>query len=137
MSSKDIVFSLLVIFHIFYAKCNIIKDKSDFFFKVQDAYYQSWVTRKNEKGTNIIMQLVQVHQEVRFDSIVFRGIQMPVFTSEKGGVVTLKSILVLDISKIPIVKKFVDKPDQLVYHYKGNLYVYPLKNIRRLKTKYF
>ena len=82
------------------------------------------------------MQLVQVHQEVRFDSIVFRGIQMPVFTSEKGGVVTLKSILVLDISKIPIVKKFVDKPDQLVYHYKGNLYVYPLKNIRRLKTKY-
>jgi hypothetical protein len=105
-------------------------------FNIQDAYYQSWVAHNNEKGTDIMIQLINVQNEIRFDSLVFRGIQIPVYSWEKDGIVTLKGILSTDADKLHIPKKIVKKPDQLIYHFQGKKYFLLLENIHRLNTKY-
>jgi len=116
--------------------CKTIKNKSETLFNVQDAYYQSWVARKEENGTDIIILLVKVQKEIKFDSLIFRGIQLSVFTSENNGVVTLQSMLTSGLEKIPTKKKVVHKPDQLLYYYQGIRRIFLLNNIRRLNMKY-
>ena len=116
--------------------CKTIKNKSETLFNVQDAYYQSWVARKQENGTDIMIILVNVQKEIKFDSLIFRGFQLPVFTSENNGVVTLKSMLTSGLEKIPTKKKIVNKPDQLLYYYQGTRRIFLINNIRRLNMKY-
>jgi hypothetical protein len=116
--------------------CKTIKNKSETLFNVQDAYYQSWVARKEENGTDIIILLINVQKEIKFDSIIFRGIQLPVFTNDSNGVVTLNSMLTSGLEKIPMKKKYVNKPDQLLYYYQGTKRIFLLNNIRRLNMKY-
>jgi len=116
--------------------CKTIKNKSETLFNVQDAYYQSWVARKQENGTDIFILLVKIQKEIQFDSLIFRGIQLPVFTSEMNGVVTLQSMFTSGLEKIPMKKKIVNKPDQLLYYYQGTRRTFLLNSIRRLNMKY-
>jgi len=136
MQCKYIVFSLIMVICGFLNNCKTIKNKSETLFIIQDAYYQSWVARKQENGTDIIVRLVNVQKEVKFDSLIFRGIQLPVWTTENNGIATLKSILTSGIEKIHTKKKLVHKPDQLLYYYQGTREIYLLSNIRRLETLY-
>jgi hypothetical protein len=136
MQCKYIVFSLIMIFCGLLNNCKTIKNKSETLFNVKDAYYQSWVARKQENGTDIMIILVNVQKEIKFDSIIFRGIQLPVWTSENNGVITLKSMLTSGLEKIPTKKKLVHKPDQLLYYHQGARQIFLLNNIRRLDTVY-
>src|ERR1035437_2558672 len=119
MQCKYIVFSVIMLLCVYLNNCKTIKNKSETLFNVQDAYYQSWVARKEENGTDIIILLINVQKEIKFDSIIFRGIQLPVFTNDSNGVVTLNSMLTSGLEKIPMKKKYVNKPDQLLYYYQG------------------
>ena len=114
-----------------------MKNKSETLFNIKDAYYQSWMINENEKGTNIILNLINVQKGVTFDSLIFRGLKLPVFIDTKDTVVILKSILTVGMSKIRIEKEVVDKPNQLLYTFQGIKHSYFLKNIRRLQTKYY
>ena len=136
MQCKYIVFSVIMLLCVYLNNCKTIKNKSETLFNVQDAYYQSWVARKEENGTDIIILLINVQKEIKFDSIIFRGIQLPVFTNDSNGVVTLNSMLTSGLEKIPMKKKYVNKPDQLLYYYQGTKRIFLLNNIRRLNMKY-
>lgn len=104
-------------------------------FRINSAYYQSWVMSENERGTDIILRLKNVRKRIKFDSIVFRGVELPVFTSaEKGGII-LKSILPTGQSRIRIGSHVTGGPDQLIYRIKGERKSYPLKNLERKETR--
>jgi hypothetical protein len=94
------------------------------------------MSQNQVKGTDIVIQLINVQQEVIFDSLVFRGIQLPVFIQKKDDVVTIKTVLSFDDTKLSIDKKVTHKPDQLLYMFQGKRYSFSLKNIRPLPTKY-
>ena len=136
MPCKYIAFSVIMVLSMCLNNCKTIKNKSETLFNVQDAYYQSWVARKQENGTDIFILLVKIQKEIQFDSLIFRGIQLSVFTSENNGVVTLQSMLTSGLEKIPTKKKVVHKPDQLLYYYQGIRRIFLLNNIRRLNMKY-
>jgi hypothetical protein len=105
-------------------------------FEIKDAHYQSWVAKTNENGTNIFIDLVKTKEGVTFDSIIFRGLELPVFIEDKEGTLHLKSIINLDISKIKPDYKVANAPDRLIYTFKGKKHSYLLKNIRRENMKY-
>jgi hypothetical protein len=136
MNGKYIVFSLIIMGCIFNANCCVLKSQRVSMFKLKDAFYQPYVYRNQTKGTDVIIQLVNVQKEITFDSVIFRGIRLPVFILDKDDMITIKSILSFDNAKIAIEKKVVHKPDQLLYHYKGVKHIFELKNIRALTTKY-
>jgi hypothetical protein len=105
-------------------------------FTLQDAYYQSWVINENEKGTNITVEVTHVKDGVVFDSIIFRGLKLPVFIEEKDGITYLKSILNVEQSKISLKSEVTDEPDKILYHYQTTKRSYDLRDFRRLKMKY-
>jgi hypothetical protein len=136
MNDKHKIWFILLIVSFFVTNCSVVKNKNAKVFNVEDAYYQSWMYSTEEKGTDIMVYLSNVQDEVEFDSLIFRGVSLPVFVSENNMDVVLKSILNTGISKISVVKKPAGKPDQLIYYFKGSKYSYPLKNIRRKEMKY-
>ncbi len=129
------LFSLLL-FLIIYG-CNIRNGNNTSYFQVKDAFYQSWVLTENEKGTNIILKLENVDKNIVFDSLIFRGVMLSVSISFDNDNVILKSVLPVGISRIETKNKLVQQPDQLLYKYFGTRGFYPLKDIRREKSKYF
>jgi hypothetical protein len=117
--------------------CSFVKSSGEKYFEIKDAYYQSWVSRENEKGTNIFIEIKNIKEGTVFDSIIFRGLSLPVFSEEKNGIIYLKSIINVGISKIQIESKVTNLPDQLIYTYQGIKHNFKLKNIRREKMKYY
>jgi len=136
MNGKYIVFSLITMASILHSNCCSFKNKSPTLFNVKETYYQSWISKNQVKGTDIVIQLINVQKEVIFDSLVFRGIQLPVFIQKQDDVVTIKTVLSFDDTKFSIDKKVTHKPDQLLYMFQGKRYSFSLKNIRPLPTKY-
>jgi hypothetical protein len=106
-------------------------------FEIKDAYYQSWVISESEKGTSIIIEISEIKNGVVFDSIIFRGLRLPVFIEEKDGITYLKSMYNAELSKISLNSDVADEPDKILYHYQTSKRLYDLKNIRRLKMKYY
>ncbi len=118
--------------------CLSLKESGNKLFSVKEAYYQFWVVRDNEKGTNIVLELRRVKKGVTFDSIVFRGVRMKAFTEEKNKTVELKSILPVGKSRIINLEvQPVNLPDQLIYHYRGKRLSYPLKMIERKEPRIY
>jgi hypothetical protein len=125
-------YPLLLIF----LNCNAIKqDKLSF--KLGDAYYQPWVINDNEKGTDVLIELTHVDKGITFDSLIFRGVQLPVFVLEGKDKLILKSKLYAGLARLPIASKPDHKPDQLIYTSMGKKYYFLLKKIRPLKTVYY
>ena len=106
-------------------------------FKVSDAYYQTWVVSNNEKGTNIILILNDVHEGVEFDSIVFRGIRLKAFATNKNNEVSIKSILPSGASRIKLDFKVVNLPDQLIYHFQGERKFFLLQKIGQKSSQFY
>jgi hypothetical protein len=117
--------------------CSFVKSSGEKYFEIKDAYYQSWVLNENEKGTDVFIEAIHVKEGIVFDSIIFRGQSLPVFSEEKNGIVYLKSIINVGISKIQSESKATNLPDQLIYSYQGTKHNWILKNIRRGKMKYY
>ncbi len=105
-------------------------------FQVNDAFYQSWTVSENEKGTDIVLKLSTVDKCIVFDSLVFRGVQMPVSVSFENEYVILKSVLHVGISRLKTSNTIVKKPDQLLYKCLEARQSYSLNGMRREKNKY-
>jgi len=114
-----------------------MKDHNKKLFIVKDAYYQSWMVSNQEKGTSICILVADVEKEVIFDSIIFRGIQMPVNFEIKDGTGTIESNINFELSKLESKSKSSEKPNQLIYSYQGKQYSYRLESIRRENMKYY
>jgi hypothetical protein len=117
--------------------CSILNNPQKKLFTVKDAYYQSWMISGQEKGTTVTIIVTEIDKDVNFDSIVFRGVQMPVNTEVKESTTVLKSILNRDQSRLLEDKNTTtNKPDQLLYRYKEEKKSYILDSIRRENMKY-
>jgi len=137
MLKKSFLNALILLAAIYFTSCQSVSKGKVSPFRLNSAYYQSWVMSENERGTDIILRLDGVRKGIEFDSIVFRGIELPVFTSAEKDVIILKSILPIGQSRIRIESRVTGGPDQLIYRIKGKRKSYLLKNLERKETRYY
>jgi hypothetical protein len=130
-----LIANYLIVFLLFFSGCKILKSRNYLPFEVSDASYYSWFAKGNESGTNIQIKLRNVDPEVKFDSLIFRNVRVPVFTSMEGSEILLETIIPGDNSQLGIEK--ADISNQLIYTYRGRKRVYILNNIRREKMRYY
>lgn len=129
---------IIVTFVILNLSCISQKKVTDVPFEVSDAVYTSWVVNENEKGTTVEVQLKHTVPEVKFDSIIFRKVMLPVRVSDhKKGTQTITAILPTGNSRLPIQTRHVDKPDQLIFHFKGERRTELLTQITRKEMIYY
>lgn len=129
--------SYLFFLFVILGSCSILNNQHEKLFKVENAYYQSWMVNEQEKGTNIFIEVIAIKQGVIFDSIAFRGTLLPVSLEIKDGVTILKGTLFNENKRIGSEQKYTEKADQLFYTYKENQYSLILKNIKRRDMKYY
>lgn len=132
-----LITSYLTAFLLFFSGCKILTSRNYVLFEVSDALYYSWFAEGNESGTNIQIKLRNVDPEVKFDSLIFRNVRVPVFTSREGNGILLESIIPGGNSQLEIDKEKVDESNQLIYTYRGKKRVYILEKIRREKMRYY
>lgn len=129
---------LIVTFFMSNVACVSQKQTTNMPFKISDASYYSWVVDKNDRGTTVEILVTNWDENVAFDSIIFRKVALPVRVVEnnqKQKVIT--ATLSSGSSQIPINTKYVDKPDQLIYHYDNRKGALPIKNIVRKNMVYY
>lgn len=128
----------IMFFSIVVASCVTAKASYDTLFAVKDAYYQSWVRGETERGTNIVVEIVDLDTHVVFDSIIFNGKKLPVFVTQKEGITYLKSFETTGFSTLNSKGTPTEYSDRIIYHYKGSprTYIFPAK-IRRLDMQYY
>ena len=134
MIIKSFVFLALIGLSIIEIGCSVIKGEQPFF-KVKNAFYQSWMKNENEKGTSMYLELSNVKQGIVFDSIIFRGNMLPLISENENNITKLSAALIVGTPRISLEKKIVNKPDQLLYQYNGKRYYYPV-NFHRKEMKY-
>ena len=127
-----------IIVPLFYVSCCALKDSNKSAFVLKEATYQSWFVNDNEKGTDIVLKLEQVLTDISFDSLVFKGVKVPV-TVEKNGnrIYIIKGTIRSDLSILKSESNTVNEPNQLIYILKNKRYCYLLKNINRKDMKYY
>lgn len=106
-------------------------------FHMQEACYQSWFLNAEESGTNLWIKVTHVKTDVVFDSVVFRGWQMPVSIADSGNYILLQTMIPSEKMKQLHTLRRVDEPNQLQFLYKNKRQNIALKNIRRKEMKYF
>lgn len=116
--------------------CSVKTDSDHMLFTFKDVSYQSWVYSEKERGTEVTIILKNADPEVEFDSLTFRGMQVPVQTSQIKGRTILKARF---ITGEPILDDYeyiaTEEEDCLKYRYRSQDYLYPLRNIKRLPTR--
>ena len=119
--------------------CSVIIHKNYSLFGVRDAKYQSWMREKDLKGTDIILELINVDTNVEFKKITFRSVTVPVYIlSQKGNVTIIKGVINAGPSLLEDEERTnTDSDNMLIYTYKDQEFSFPLKNIRRLKTMFY
>ena len=126
---------LVLIFFLF--GCSILHNQQNKLFTLKDAWYQSWMISEQEKGTIVTILLSDVEKDIVFDSVVFRGVQMPLNSEIKDGNTILTCNLNREQSRLMDDKETpVDKPNQIMYRYKGEKKTYIIESIRREEMKY-
>jgi len=113
-----------------FVKCNHLP------FHIEEAYYQSWYKSENEKGTTIYFRLSDVKLGIRFDSLVFRGNELPLVAEIQGNEVKLTGQLNIGNTRIANKKELNNSQDQLLVKYQGKRFVYPVK-LDRKEMKYY
>lgn len=128
---------LTCLFFLTICGCYVKNGVSNEYFRISDSFYQPWVLSEDEKGTSITVKIEKATNDILFDSLIFRGVKLPIVSSTETNLVVLKSTLPVGISRIETKREVVNKPDQLLYKYKGIRGYYLLKDIRREKGIYF
>jgi len=127
---------IIVIFFIF-PGCGVLKNKNNIPFLISDASYYTWIAGEDEHGTNIMLRLKNIKPDVEFDSLIFRNIKVPVLVSEENDKLLLRGVIYGGTSGLKPYMKRVEESNRLIYRYRGERYIYILKNIRREEMKYY
>ena len=126
-----------IILFLLFSACKVLENRDYIPFALSDASYYSWFAEGNESGTNIQIKLINVDPEVEFDSIIFRNVMVPVYTSEEGNELILNSVVPGGSSKISIQKDRIEKSDRLIFKFRGRKREFLLNKIRREKMRYY
>lgn len=116
--------------------CSASSDSGSILFTFDDLTYQTWAVSEDERGTDVIIYLVDVDPEVSFLTMTFRGIEVPVSVERKDDKIILRARLITGETVLDNYEyKVTKEKDNLKYTYRSEEYRYPVKNIRRLPTK--
>lgn len=135
MNTKNSI--LLVMISILMFNCSGLKSYKADHFTFEKAFYQSWVTKTNEKGTDIVIELSNINKNVVFQSIAFRGFKIPVIQETNSDKTILKGVIITGESKLDLEHEITDEPDQLIYQYQNTTFVLPLESIERKDMIYY
>ncbi len=117
--------------------CSAMLKSEHELFRIQDVYYQSWMVRNLEKGTDVFVELKNLDADVEFISLVFRGVEVDVTASSEGNKTVIKGTINTGPSLIENYEYKRGGPGDVIrFVYEGREYDYPLKNIRREKTEF-
>lgn len=106
-------------------------------FQIKDIYYQSWVVKDLEKGTDVIIEMKNLNDEVEFTSLIFRGIEVDVNVKTEGSKTIVKGTIKTGPSLIENYEyKSTGSDNMIKYKYKGEEFSYPLTNIERKSTRF-
>ena len=134
---KAIPFVLLFLIIVIINSCGAIYKSSLVGFTIKDAYYQSWAFNEKEKGTDVFIVLKNVKPGIEFNTIIFRGMELPISKTSQKGKTTLKVSFRFGLSKLEQKKKTSNKENQLIYQMGKERRILILKEIRRKNTKYY
>lgn len=117
--------------------CVTLSNSEHDLFRLHDIYYQSWMVKDLEKGTDVFLELRDVDEGVEFTSLVFRGIEVKVSSAFDGRKTIVKGTINTGPSLIENYEYEVKGGDDIIkYTYHGKEFSYPVKNIRREKTRF-
>ncbi|MCA1755921.1 MAG: hypothetical protein LC649_00460 [Bacteroidales bacterium] len=117
--------------------CTVKSESNHDLFTVKDISYQSWTRSNGERGTDLTVVVTDADSLVLFQSITFRGLTVPVTTVTNDGTVTLKATLATDFSMVENYDyESTGGPDRLTFTYREEEYNWPVKNIKRLQSKF-
>jgi hypothetical protein len=117
--------------------CAVLAPSKHTLFTVEKAYYQSWMSENGEKGTDIIVTLVNQDEGLVFESLVFRGIKVKASTELKGNKLIVRGTVNTGPSVIENYEyEVTGAENSLIFSYGKETFVYPLKNIERKKTRF-
>ncbi|MBN1388120.1 MAG: hypothetical protein JW965_06710 [Bacteroidales bacterium] len=106
-------------------------------FRITDVYYRSWAIKDLEKGTDVILELMKLDDSIEFTSLIFRDIEVDVNITTDGRKTIVKGTINTGPSLIENYEyEATESGDMIKYKYRGAEFSYPLKNIRREKTKF-
>ncbi len=106
-------------------------------FQIKDVYYQSWAIKDLEKGTDIIIELSNVDENIEFITLIFRDIEVDVNVTTEGRKTIVKGTINTGPSLIENYEYDEAISDDMIkFKYMGSEFSYPIKNIRREKTKF-
>jgi hypothetical protein len=126
---------VLIIFSVI-SSCSVLRNNNSSPFILKEVTYQSWVVNENEKGTDIVLKVVDVPEGISFDSLVFKGVRVPVTLQKESDFYSIKGVIRSDLSHLKPEKTVVNKPDQLIYTYQGRKYYFKIQSITRKEMKY-
>jgi hypothetical protein len=113
-----------------------VKISHSYPFTVTEATYYSWFASETERGTQIKINLKNVRDDVKFDSLVFRTMKMPVTTETKDDTVVVKAVLP-GIESVLENRAVADSGlNRLIYTWKGERSSYEIKEFTRKDSKY-
>lgn len=117
--------------------CTVKSENNHDLFTVKDFSYQSWTRTNGERGTDLTVVVTDTDPLVLFQSITFRGLTVPVTTATNNGSATLRATLATDISMVENNDyTSTGGPDRLTFTYRGEEFNWPVKNIKRLESKF-
>ncbi len=130
------IFSVIIMLTIISGCSAMLKSEHELF-RIEDAYYQSWMVRDLEKGTDVFVELKKLDADIEFTSLVFRGVEVDVTASSEGNKTVIKGTVNTGPSLIENYDYKTGGPGDIIrYFYKGRVYDYPLKNVRRENTEF-
>lgn len=119
------------------SSCSILKHSEHTVFDIKNAYYQSWMIKDQKKGTDVIIELINVDPEIEFLEIVFRGIKVNISKSTNANTTVIKGVINTGPSVIENYEYEVSgSHNSIKYKYKDEYFTIPVKNFQRLKTKF-
>jgi len=117
--------------------CATIHTSGHELFRIKDIYYQSWAIKDLEKGTDVIIELSNLDDNIEFISIIFRDIEVDVNVTTEGRKTIVKGTINTGPSFIEDYEYEVTESEDIIkFKYRESEFSYPLKNIRREKTRF-
>lgn len=117
--------------------CSVLLKSEHELFRITDAYYQSWMVKNLEKGTDVFVELKKLDENVEFTSLVFRGLELDITASSEGSKTLIKGTINTGPSLIENYDYKAGGPNDIIrYAYDGREYDYPLKNVRRENSNF-
>ena len=105
--------------------------------KLEVASSQTWDAGAKHRGTKVEAILVGDTEHVKITSLIFRSKRTIPIIKSIDGKLFVTANFEYGTEKKSVESVIDDRPDMIIYSYKGKEYELPLKDIQRKSMKYY